>query len=1066
MGLTDYFVARSLASGICGPGSSKAQPPENERGAAPLGVLTTGLFENTLSATLSDTSLRKAGLTVFQPRTAARRLWLIAFLVLSLHGNRSHAQAQGKFDVFTRNYNNQRTGTNLSETILNTSNVNAAQFGKLFMLPVDDQIYAGLLFASALPVAGATHNVIFAATVNNSVYAFDADMPGNPLWYRNFNGSGRPTRNTEVGQSCRTYTDFIGNIGIIGTPVIDGARKTMYFVTRTVEGDATVQRLHAIDITTGQDRSNGPQIIEASAPGKGDGGPAITFNPVTQNQRPGLALSQGIVYVGWASFCDTPPYHGWVIAFDGSSLKQIAVRNTTPNGSKGGIWMSGAAPALDSVGNLYFGIGNGSYDRVSDFGETLLKIAPKSLSPLDFFAPSNFNTLNELDLDFGSQGPIILPDSNTLVIGGKEGKMYVLDAKNLGGEVTGDIQIPQVIQATDSTIRPRSSHHMHNANATWRSPHGTNVYVWGENDYLRAYRYNPATLKLILPPFATASILPPAGMPGGVISVSANRSQGGTGIVWATVQRAGDANHETAPGGFYAFNAETLDLLWSSTGAGDDPLNFAKGSPPVVANGKAYVASISNFVSVYGLKKATPPLKNFPLQNIAANHPATGSAPCDPSQTPDRAFNNSASLGPDDKWCSSAENSFLQVDLGAKVTVNRFVVEHAGAGGDDFLLNTRAFNIQVSTDGANFDTVENVVGNIQSITTHDIPPVEARFVRLNIIAPSQTSVKTANIFEFQVFHFRAPPKEFQELAKAGAQAAGIGDRPGAPLGKSGLPSEPAKSDRASTNTERTQPKPGTKSPIPAPADVASVPADAQTTYSGVASKILKRGHGADHPQGNDCPVVAFTAWTRDGMLFATSKSMSDRAVQCLNTAILGVAETLKSMVVGEKRRAWIPAEMTYVEGHHHAQKRPEDEKPPNVDLTLDLELVGVMKAPLTPPDLAAPPTDARTPSGLAYKILSAGTGTLHPSMKSQATVHFSGWTAEGKLIETTVTSGHPALIFVGASPAAWRDILSHIVVGEKIRVWIPTGFALGQKPGSETNPAASSVYEFELLSFQ
>jgi peptidylprolyl isomerase len=406
-------------------------------------------------------------------------------------------------------------------------------------------------------------------------------------------------------------------------------------------------------------------------------------------------------------------------------------------------------------------------------------------------------------------------------------------------------------------------------------------------------------------------------------------------------------------------------------------------------------------VCVYGLKTA-PPI----LQNLAANRSATGSAPCDPSQTPDKAFNGSASQGPADKWCSAAEHPFLQVDLGSNVSINRLVIEHAAAGGDDLLLNTRDFDIQVSSDGTNFATVENVVGNIQSITTHDIPPATARYVRLNIIVPTQIGLNTANIFDFQVFSVPANSvTEVREPAKAGSQPIRAGEDPSAPRSVSGLPSAAAKTTTA-PGAERTQPKPAAKSLIPAPPDVNAPASDAQLTESRVTMKVLRPGTGIEHPAGNDCPILAFTAWKRDGTLFATSKSMGGSAVQCLSTAIMGVAETLKLMVVGEKRRIWVPADLTYVEGHHHAQKRPEDEKPPNLDLTFDLELVGVMKAPVTPTDLIASPEDAiKTPSGLAYKVLEPGTGAEHPSMKSHAKLHFSGWTSTGRLIETTVPDG-------------------------------------------------------------
>src|SRR5262249_32371744 len=209
------------------------------------------------------------------------------------------------------NYNNQRTGANLSETVLNTSNVNPSQFGKLFQVQVDDQIYAGILYAAGLSIGGSTRNVIFVATVNNTVYAFDADTAGDPLWQQKLNGTGRPTRNTDVGQACGTYRDFSGNIGIVGTPVIDGSTSIMYFVTRTIESSSTVQRLRAIDIRTGADRIS-PVTISATS-----------FSPSLNNQRPALALANNAVYVGWSSFCDTGSYHGFLMAFDKSTLQRV-----------------------------------------------------------------------------------------------------------------------------------------------------------------------------------------------------------------------------------------------------------------------------------------------------------------------------------------------------------------------------------------------------------------------------------------------------------------------------------------------------------------------------------------------------------------------------------------------------------------------------------------------------------------------------------------------------------------------------------------------------------------------
>ncbi len=654
-------------------------------------------------------------------------------------------QAQAQVSVLTRNYNNQRTGANLSETVLNTSNVNAGQFGKLFSLAVDDQVFSAVLYVSSLQIAGGTHNVVYVTTVNNSVYAFDADTPGPPLWSRNLNGTGRPTTNAEVG--CQPgYNNFLGNIGIVGTPVIDGSSGTIYFVTRTVENGNTVQRLRALDITTGVDRPNSPQIIQASVSTTGGTGTSVVFNANIQNQRSALALSNGVVYIAWASFCDIGPYHGWVMAYNATSLAQVGVFNDSPNGAMGGIWMAGAGPALDASGNLYYGTGNGTFDGVVSYGESLVKLSAGSLGPVDFFAPSSFDNLNAADLDFGSAGPTILPGTNLIVQGGKTGVVYLLNTTNLGHEAGGDTQIPQFFQAVDTTVRSSATHHIHNASPFWNSPEGPNLYVWGENDFLHIYRFNSTGQKFTAAPAFTGSILPPIGMPGGMLTISANGSQAGTGIVWATLPRYGDASCCDVPGNLYAFNAENLALLWSSTGTGQGFLNFSKGSIPVVANGKVYAGSISRFVQVYGLNSSAPP-----SQNLALNKITTSSTPCSSSQTAAQAVNGSFSGGLNDKWCSSVSNPWMMVDLGGSFNLSRVVVEHAGSGGEAFNLNTRAFNIQVSTDGVNFTQVANVTTNVDSITTHDFSPVTARFVRLNVITPTQTADTSARIYEFEVF---------------------------------------------------------------------------------------------------------------------------------------------------------------------------------------------------------------------------------------------------------------------------------------------------------------------------
>ncbi len=207
-----------------------------------------------------------------------------------------------------------------------------------------------------------------------------------------------------------------------------------------------MQRLHAISITTGNEQANSPTVLAAAVG-------ANTFSPALQNQRAALALSQGVVYIAWASFCDVGSYSGWVMAYNSTTLAQVGVLPVTP-GLEGGIWMGAAGPAFDTAGNVYFATGNGGWDGASQFGESLVKLAPGSLSVLDYFTPSDYNTLNGNDLDFGSAGPTFMPGSSLIVQGGKTGIIYLLNSNGLLHEAAGDVQIPQYFQAVDTTIRP------------------------------------------------------------------------------------------------------------------------------------------------------------------------------------------------------------------------------------------------------------------------------------------------------------------------------------------------------------------------------------------------------------------------------------------------------------------------------------------------------------------------------------------------------------------------------------------------------------------------------------
>jgi hypothetical protein len=510
--------------------------------------------------------------------------------------------ALGPVNVLTNRYDNQRTGANLLETVLTTSNV-PGQLGELFTLPVDDQIYAQPLYASQLAIAGGTHDVLFVATMNNSVYAFDADVAGPPLWQASFNGSGVPVRATQVGQACGTYRDVSGNIGIVGTPVIDPDAGTMYVVARTFESGLFVQRLHAIDITTGADRAGSPVDIQATVQGSGegsDGNGNIPFNTQTENQRAALALSQGTVFIAWASHCDTSPYHGWVMAYDAASLAQIAAFNDTASGGKAGIWQAGSGPVIDPDGNVYYATGNGDWDGTQAFGESVVQLSPQNLAVTDYFTAFDWDPLNRGDQDLGSTGPMLFPGTNLLVTGSKAGKLYVIDRTNMGGmNGTDDSQLPQWFQATAGS----PTHHIHGGEVAWSSnPAGSSIYVWGENDFLREFSFQPDAGAFNTTP-VVGPVRAPQGMPGGMLALSANGGAAGTGIVWASLPLQGDANQAVVQGVLRAFDAASLTELWNSTlSAGDVVGDFAKFVPPTVANGKVYLATFSGRVNVYGLR--------------------------------------------------------------------------------------------------------------------------------------------------------------------------------------------------------------------------------------------------------------------------------------------------------------------------------------------------------------------------------------------------------------------------------------------------------------------------------
>lgn len=484
---------------------------------------------------------------------------LLGSLILLWNGSSGFAQV----NVLTQHNNLERTGANLHETVLTHENVNVKQFGMLFKRVLDDQVYGQPLYVAHVKVGGGFHDVVYVTTVNNSVYAFDANeaSASTPIWHVNF---GAPANLHDADFGC---LDINGKMGIIGTPVVDQQSGTLYVVALTRAGGSFIQRLHALDIASGADMPDSPVTITAK-----------DFDPLMENQRPALLLSRGTVYVGYASHCDKEPYHGFLVGYDAKSLRQTAVLNTSPTGSEASIWQSGQAPAVDAEGNIYAVTGNGSWDGKVNFSESFLRLSPE-LKILDWFTPTNHVELDEKDMDLDSSGATLIPGTNLVLGGGKQGVLYVLDKRHLGH--LGDENALQHFQAGKS--------HLHSF-VYWKSDKkGSLLYLWGQTDRMRVFGINGD--KVTESPVMTRPEVN-QGHPGAMLSVSANG--GKEGILWAAIHATGDSWHESRPGVLHAYDADDISHeLWNSLEdpARDDCNNYSKMAPPTIANGKVYLAS-------------------------------------------------------------------------------------------------------------------------------------------------------------------------------------------------------------------------------------------------------------------------------------------------------------------------------------------------------------------------------------------------------------------------------------------------------------------------------------------
>ena len=413
-------------------------------------------------------------------------LYAVALAVLALaFGPSAYALPQ----VLQRGYDANVDGANLAEVTLNTSNVAPSTFGLVFKLPVDDSIYAQPLYVPNVAISGqGTHNVVYVATMSDSLYAFDADT-GVKLWSVNFASS--------VGATPVAYAQFafagnrnvVGNLGILSTPVIDPSTNILYLVACTLESGTMVYRLHAVNITSGAELIvAGGTVISGSYGGS-------TFVSTGVTQRVSLVLSGNQVVFGFGALEDESyqcrGYVGWVMAYNKATLVQSGIFAPMSTGNRGGgVWHSGRPPVVDSSGYVYVFVGNGSggiaYDGVNNFNESALKLNPASgLNLVDWFTPSNWSTMDSIDADLTSSGPMLIPGTNLIAGGGKTGILYLLNTANLGKYSATDSGVVQEQTITKDEIRggpvywQRSS-----ANG------GPLLYNWGDSDALKAYPFN------------------------------------------------------------------------------------------------------------------------------------------------------------------------------------------------------------------------------------------------------------------------------------------------------------------------------------------------------------------------------------------------------------------------------------------------------------------------------------------------------------------------------------------------------------------------------------------------
>jgi len=510
--------------------------------------------------------------------------------------------APGPADVLGHHDDRARTGLQSAETILEPGNVNAAHFGKAATLSVDDAVYAQPLYVGRVDVDGSPRSVLYVATMGDSVYAFDA-ASGALLWRTTLLPAAgwKPLKSpfTLPGQTaCSTIQ---GNIGALATPAIDlaaGPHGTLYEVAESVDPAGSPHfHLHALDLATGAAQPGSPALIEniavQGAGVSGDGMGHVRFDPTFLFSRLSLLVANGRIYFGFSSICDEAPFHGWLLAYDEATLALLRVFNTTPDTSYGGIWEGGDGPAADADGNLYVVTGNGPFSAATggrDFGDSILKLTP-DLEVTDYFTPHDAELLWQYDLDLGSAGVLLIPGSTFLAHIGKTDTLRLIDTERLGHwNPAGDSQILEELELgpTPTPTVATKQHQGQSNPVAWNVAGGAMVYFQTWQDPLRQYQLIGEQLMLVA--VNNGPSIPY--YPGAGLSLSANGSVAGTGIVWALMGTS------LQQGTLSALDATDVSrTLWTSPAT--DGWLYVPHSKPTIAAGRVYVPTASNAIVVY-----------------------------------------------------------------------------------------------------------------------------------------------------------------------------------------------------------------------------------------------------------------------------------------------------------------------------------------------------------------------------------------------------------------------------------------------------------------------------------